>query len=280
MITPQRILAVEDDHDIADMLSMFLTMHGYEFHHAHNGKTALDITPRILPHAILMDLSLPDMTGYSVMAGLHENPRTSHIPVLFTSKWGSRDKRIIGLALGADDYLTKPFDLKEMLLRVQNSIARAARESFTDLRTGLPAAFTARTALDNARTNPHRAIIEINVANLIPYFEHYGSTASAEVRQMLARLLLDVVNLEGHLSDFVGYLDEDAFVIVTASANAKAITERVTEMFRIKVDKFYPAAAWRNRDRDLAHRPNRDIPRLSLACRVTIGELSPRLMLN
>jgi DNA-binding response OmpR family regulator len=277
MIAPQRILAVEDDHDIAEMLEMYLTMHGYEFHHAHNGKTALDMAPRILPHAILMDLSLPDMTGYSVMAGLSENPRTSHIPVLFTSKWGSRDKRMIGLALGADDFLTKPFDLKEMLLRVQNSIARAAREVFTDLRTGLPAAFTARTALDKARTNPNRAIIEINVRNLIPYLDAYGSAASAEVRQMLARLLLDVVNLEGQLNDFVGYLDEDAFVIATGSAQAGAITERLTEMFAIKVANFYQTEDWRSRK----DTPRTDaVPRMRLACRITTGESPPSMILN
>ena len=277
MLTPQRILAVEDDHDIADMLELYLTLHGYEFHHARNGETALDIAPRMLPHAILLDLSLPDMTGYSVMAGLSENPRTSHIPVLFTSKWGSRDKRMIGLALGADDFLTKPFDLKEMLLRVQNSIARAARESFTDLRTGLPAAFTARKTLDSARTNPHRAIIEINIRNMIPYFDAYGSAASAEVQQKLARLLLEIVNLEGHLNDFIGYLDEDEFIIVTANAHAEAITERLTEMFALKIATFIPATDWRTHN---AHQNDSTKPRLQLTCRVTTGEVSPSMTLH
>lgn len=268
MIAPQRILAVEDDADVADMLGMYLTMHGYEFHHAVTGSTALDIAPRVLPHAILMDLSLPDMTGYSVMAQLNRNPRTRHIPILFLSKWGSRDKRMIGLALGADDYLTKPFDLKELQLRIQNCIARAAREVLTDLRTGLPAAFTARTTLDAARANPHRAIIEIDVEHAIAYFETYGSAASAEVRQMLGRLLLDTVNLEGHCDDFIGYLDENEYVIVTAAAHAEAIIERLTEMFAIKVASYYPKTDWRSQP----SQPAPDTPaQMRLVCRYTTG---------
>ncbi len=110
---------------------------------------------------------------------------------------------------------------------------------------------------------------------MIPYFETYGSAASAEVRQMLARLLLDIVNLEGHLSDFIGYLDEDAFVIITSSAHAQAITERLTEMFAIKIERFYPDPDWRSHE---AHLNDFDLPRMQLSCRITTGELSLGLM--
>lgn len=267
-----RVLAVEDDHDIADMLAMFFAMNGYEFYHADDGDQALDLAPRVLPHIVLMDLSLPDMTGYGVMASLQTNPRTAHIPIIFISKWDSRDKRMISLALGADAYLTKPFDLSELLLRVQNSIARAARELFTDLRTGLPAAFTAREILDDARTNPGRAIIEIMLENAIPYFNVYGSAACAEVVQMLGRLLVDTVNLEGHLDNFIGYLDENEFVVVTAAVHAPAIIDRLVEMFSIKLVRHYPMEDWRDQATTWK---GQTYPLMRLNCRVTTGQVSP-----
>lgn len=264
----QRILVVEDDHDVADMVEVFLTIQGYAFHHASDGEDALDLAPRVLPHVILMDLALPDMTGYGVMAGLRSNPRTAHIPIIFISKWSSRDKRLISLALGAEAYLAKPFDLEELLLRVQNSIARTARDVFTDLRTGLPAAFTARAVLDNARTNPGRAIIEVTLEHTHAYFDVYGSAAWAEVHQMLGHLLVDTVNREAHLDDFIGYLDENQFVIVTAAAHAEAIVARLEQTFQDKLARHYSADDWR----DQAMVWGGEVyPLMRLACRVTVG---------
>src|SRR6185503_1536552 len=99
---------------------------------------ALALTRKSIPHLIVLDIMLPDMDGYAVCRELRTTTRTSHIPIIFLTQKDERADRIAGLELGADDYITKPFDIEELKLRVQNAINRAERESLTDPRSGLP----------------------------------------------------------------------------------------------------------------------------------------------
>lgn len=265
----ERILLIEDEHDIADMLRMFFTLNQYEFHHAGDGDHALTLASRVMPHVILMDISLPDTDGYRLTVKLRGRPRTAHIPIIFATKWGGRDKRLMGLELGADDYLTKPYDVQELLLRVQNSIARAANRYFTDLRTALPAAFMARPWIEAARLDARRAIMELALENAMPYREVYGSAAGAEVHQMVGELLLAVVNDLGAQEDFIGYLDEDQFLIITGADRAQAIGARIAAEFNTQVRRCYS-------DADRAHGAlrigERTHPFMRVLCRITVGE--------
>jgi DNA-binding response OmpR family regulator len=93
------------------------------------GQEALDKTRCGMPHLIVLDIMLPDIDGYEVCRTLRTNTRTSHIPVIFLTQKDERSDRLQGLELGADDYITKPFDIEELKLRVQNAIARSERES-------------------------------------------------------------------------------------------------------------------------------------------------------
>ena len=133
-----RILVVEDDSDIGNMLRIYFTGQGYDVDLATNGSDALTSAHANMPNLIVLDILLPDMDGYSVCQELRASPRTHHIPIIFLTQKDSRSDRIAGLELGADDYITKPFDIEELKLRVQNAITRAARESLIDPRTGLP----------------------------------------------------------------------------------------------------------------------------------------------
>lgn len=268
MADPARVVLVEDDHDIAEMMRLFFIMQDFDFYHAADGAEALDLVPRLMPHAVLMDLMLPDIDGYRLTAHFRRQPRTAHIPILFVSEWGSREKRLAALELGADDYLIKPFDLQELVLRVQNSVARAAREFLTDLRTGLPAAYTARRWIEQARTDPGRALVEVTLLEAIPFYQAYGSAAGAEVQQMLGRLLLDVVNREGSLDDFIGTLDEGQYLVLTAVDTASRLAERIEAAFRREIARYYTAEDWQ---RGVVQVNGASYPVMSLQCRVTTG---------
>ena len=133
-----RILVVEDDFDISNMLRIYFTGQGFEVSVAPRGNDALAMTRQSLPHLIVLDIMLPDMDGYAVCKQLRTTTRTSHIPIIFLTQKDERSDKIAGLELGADDYITKPFDIEELKLRVTNAISRQERESQTDPRTGLP----------------------------------------------------------------------------------------------------------------------------------------------
>src|SRR5207248_6606994 len=133
-----RILVVEDDFDISNMLRIYFTGQGFEVSVAPRGNDALAMTRQSLPHLIVLDIMLPDMDGYAVCKQLRTTTRTSHIPIIFLTQKDERSDKIAGLELGADDYITKPFDIEELKLRVKNAIDRVDREKSMDPRSNLP----------------------------------------------------------------------------------------------------------------------------------------------
>ncbi len=120
-----RILIVEDERDIADLIGFNLQRAGYEVMKAHDGLEGTEIALRERPDLILLDLMLPGRDGYSVFRELRRDARTVNTPVIMLTARAQTEDRIQGLEAGADDYLTKPFSPKELMLRVQAILKRA-----------------------------------------------------------------------------------------------------------------------------------------------------------
>jgi two-component system alkaline phosphatase synthesis response regulator PhoP len=122
-----RILLVEDEHDIADLVKLNLENEGYKVSHARDGVDALQRIKEENFDLIIMDVMLPHVDGLTAT----ENIRLTNteVPILFLSARNTTQDRITGLKKGGDDYLTKPFNLEELLLRVQKLIGRAAPKS-------------------------------------------------------------------------------------------------------------------------------------------------------
>ena len=119
-----RILIVEDEKPIRDMVYFALDSDGYEIHEAINGKQATEMLARDLPSLILMDWMLPDVTGLELVRRIKRDEVTSDIPIIMlTAKTEERDK-IEGLDSGADDYITKPFSVRELSARIRAVIRR------------------------------------------------------------------------------------------------------------------------------------------------------------
>src|SRR5689334_7718229 len=123
-----KLLVVEDDPDISAMMKIYFTGQGYDVSTAMRGNDAIDLTRKNMPQLIVLDIMLPDIDGYTVCRELRSTTRTSHIPIIFLTQKDERSDKITGLELGADDYITKPFDIDELRLRVRNSIERLDRE--------------------------------------------------------------------------------------------------------------------------------------------------------
>ncbi|MEG1508413.1 MAG: response regulator transcription factor [Akkermansia sp.] len=124
----QRILVVEDDIDIAELIAINLARRQYEVFQAHDGVQGLEIALKERPDLIILDVMMPLKNGYQVLKELNRDDRTSSIPVLFLTAKAQTEDRIAGLELGADDYVTKPFSPKELMLRVQAILKRNQRQ--------------------------------------------------------------------------------------------------------------------------------------------------------
>lgn len=121
MIEKQRILIVDDDSSIAELISLYLTKECYDTRMVEDGEEALRIFKEYNPHLIILDLMLPGMDGYEVCRKLRI---TSSVPVIMLSAKGETFDKVLGLELGADDYMIKPFDSKELVARVKAVLRR------------------------------------------------------------------------------------------------------------------------------------------------------------
>jgi two-component system phosphate regulon response regulator PhoB len=121
---PETILVIEDEEDVADLVRYHLKKAKYKVISAADGAEGLDLASTEGPAAIILDVMLPRLNGFEVAKRLRAEERTRSIPLLILSAKGEAESRIKGLELGADDYLSKPFSPKELVLRVQGLIRR------------------------------------------------------------------------------------------------------------------------------------------------------------
>jgi DNA-binding response OmpR family regulator len=123
-MTERTIVVVEDDHNISDLLDLYLRRDGFRVLQADSGEVGLDIIGREHPVMVILDIGLPGIDGLEVCRRLRAGPATAKVPVLFLTARDDELDRIIGLELGADDYVTKPFSPREIVARVKAILRR------------------------------------------------------------------------------------------------------------------------------------------------------------
>lgn len=126
----RKILLAEDETNLANLIKLNLEIEGYTIIHTENGKKAIDLFKSELPHLAILDIMLPELSGIEICKQIKKI--RSETPVLFLSAKSSGTDRIDGLKSGADDYLTKPFNLEELLLRVQILLKRYPTQEIDD----------------------------------------------------------------------------------------------------------------------------------------------------
>ncbi len=132
---PDRILIVEDEQDLADTLAYNLEREGFEPVIAHRGEDALQLALRDpTPTLVLLDLMLPDMPGTEVCRRLRNTQKTAAVPIIMVTAKSDEIDRVVGFEVGADDYVVKPFSVRELLLRIRAVLRRSRADSRTSER--------------------------------------------------------------------------------------------------------------------------------------------------
>lgn len=234
-----RLLIVEDDSDISNMLKIYFSGQGFEVDIAPRGSTALEKTRHYLPHLIILDIMLPDIDGFEVCRILRTSTRTSHVPVIFLTQKDERSDKLAGLELGADDYITKPFDIEELRLRVQRAITRAEQQSLTDPRSGLPAGRLIEEQLRRIIRQTNWAYLDVRINHFEPFKEAYGFVAGDDVLRFTAMLIGEVLDSLGTMNDFLGHAGGDNFIVITAAEAAPAIRTSLKQRFAEEILAHY-----------------------------------------
>lgn len=120
----EKILVVDDEEHIRELIKFNLENNGYQILTADNGIDALKIAKNMLPQLVLLDLMLPGMDGYDVCKEIRKDTNISSTPIIMITAKGEEFDKVLGLELGADDYLTKPFSIRELLARVKAVLRR------------------------------------------------------------------------------------------------------------------------------------------------------------
>jgi PleD family two-component response regulator len=221
------------------MLRIFFSSQGYDVDIAPRGSEALEKTRHVMPHLIILDIMLPDIDGYEVCRTLRTNTRTSHVPVIFLTQKDERSDKLLGLELGADDYITKPFDIEELKWRVQNAITRSERESLTDPQTGLPAGRLIEDQLRRVIRLKGWALMDMRLNHFDAFKDVYGFIAGNDALRSTAIWVGEVVDELGTPNDFIGHGGGDNFIIITTENAARAIRERLRTRFNSEILTHY-----------------------------------------
>jgi DNA-binding response OmpR family regulator len=236
-----RILVVEDDLDISKMLRIYFDSQGYEVLVANRGNDALEICRRKLPNVVVLDIQLPDIDGYEICRQLRNNTRTSYVPIIFLTQKDERSDKIAGLELGADDYITKPFDIEELKLRVEGAIRRTKREALTHPVTNLPAGKLIEEQLKQIKESPDPwRLLYFGIRNVNAFREVVGPIHVNEVLMFLADVMREAVEQYGTMDDFIGQASDNDFILVTPPGPASEICRTICDRFDEESKVFYP----------------------------------------
>ena len=176
-----RILVVEDDRDIADLIVHYLANAGHEAQVLTNGADAMSAARRTPPDVLILDRMLPGLDGLEICRAMRSDPSTARIPIIMLTARAEESDRIVGLELGADDYVTKPFSPKELVARVNALLRRTKRHATEDrvLRYG-----DLRIDLDRHLVHDGARDVKLTAKEflLLQYFlEHRGRVLSRDL---------------------------------------------------------------------------------------------------
>jgi PleD family two-component response regulator len=232
------LLIIEDDLDTSEMLRVYFEAQGYRVVTAVTGRAGLEKCQSDPPHLILLDVRLPDLDGFEVGQQLQDDVRTSRLPVIFVTERRGRDDRIAGLKLGAIDYITKPFDVQELRLRVRNALRRAGSQN--NPVTGLPGEKLTDDRLSVMQERPEWAVLGVYIRGLDKFNEIYGFVARDDVLRAIALTLTSAVDELGSMDDFVGHPGEDQFIIITIPSKAAQLGHHIEDRLNQAMNYFYP----------------------------------------
>jgi DNA-binding response OmpR family regulator len=248
-----KILIVEDDLDVAEMLNAYFRVQGYEVFTVNWGEDGVRAAQTVMPDLMILDIRLPDIDGFEVARRVRSDRRTHEIPIIFLTEKRERADRLQGFEVGADDYITKPFDVQELRLRVRNALKRVSQGSLTNPVSGLPEGPLVDERLSEVIHKSGYGLLHISVNHLDAFREAYGFVASDDVLRAISLMVHNTMKETGSTDDFLGHISPTDFVVVVSPSTIPPFQERIKSRLDQSLDYFYPI-----RDREnAAQQPDR-----------------------
>lgn len=235
-----RILIADDDPDIRDILKLTLSEENYDVTEVGDGEEALRVVKTKALDLVLLDYKMPKMDGRQVCANIKQDILLQHLPVIMVTGKGDLDDRVGGINAGADDYIVKPFEPKELLARIRMVLRRTERDLGANPLTRLPGNVSILNELTRRLENKELfAVCYIDLDKFKSYNDKYGFEHGDEVIRETARILIKTTQGLGNKNDFIGHIGGDDYVIVTSPQASDKLCQKIIEEFEKKVPSFY-----------------------------------------
>ena len=243
MTAKARILVADDEPHIRRILQFLLEQEGFEVQMAEDGEEAWKAVASFQPDLVLLDVMMPSMDGFAVLEIIRAGFETARLPVILLTAKGEEQDKVKGLKGGANDYIVKPFNHDELLLRVSNLLEATRREREANPLTGLPGnRAIEREIQTRIASGREYAFMYIDIDRFKSFNDHYGYSMGDRAISFLAGVLVGCTQKYGAGGEFVGHVGGDDFVVATESKIGKAMARHIIEEFDAgKVDLHDPA---------------------------------------
>jgi diguanylate cyclase (GGDEF)-like protein len=238
--TAGKVLIADDDPEILELLRFALESETYQVIAAANGEEAFELVKSEHPDIVVLDVNMPKMTGYETLDSIRNNPATCLVPVIMLTSLSKTKDKLTGIKLGADEYLSKPFEVMELVGRIEG-LLRRTRESFAaNPLTGLPGNVSIEKEIrKRLETKRDFAVVYCDVDNFKSFNDKYGFERGDGAIRLTATVLNEAVSVEGNENDFLGHIGGDDFVVITTIDKALLINERAIRDFDARVPELY-----------------------------------------
>ena len=257
------ILIVEDDLDVAEMLNAYFRVQGYDVLTVNWGEDGLRASEASRPDLIILDIRLPDIDGFEVAKRLRTQRNTKNIPIIFLTEKRGRQDRLKGLEIGGDDYITKPFDVQELRLRVRNALQRNTQGTLTNPVTSLPEGTMVDERLEALLNDDEWALLLVSLENIDAFRETYGFVASDDVLRAIGIMVQNAMREFTSPKNYLFHLTTHQFGLITHPDHVPSLSERINSRLEQSLDYFYPL-----KDRD-------SIKDTDTRLAIQLGELHP-----
>ncbi|MDR2355180.1 MAG: response regulator [Clostridiales Family XIII bacterium] len=235
----KKILVIDDSPFFRGQLRAVLSF-AYAVAEANDGEEGLEMVKREKPDLVLLDGVLRGMSGFEVCRILRESESNNLMPIVMITSSDRQEDILRGLELGADDYITKPFNNRELISRIKNLLRRIDRNRDANPLTGLPGNIEIqREIMSRISKGDKFAVGYVDLDNFKAYNDAYSFSRGDTVIVLTADILRDQLRLWGNPDDFTGHIGGDDFIFVTTPDRVVKICEEIIAIFDERIRDFY-----------------------------------------
>lgn len=275
---PERVLLADVDNSSVRLLSFSLQDEGFEVIKATSAREALRIAREQRIDAVLAELGLYDMSGEELCRKLRADWSTRYIPIILTTSMGGPEDRAHGLLAGADDFLIKPYDMRELMIRLHRLTYNSSNCGRLHQITKLPGSQLIKNYVEEVCIKESErtwAVLEIDINNFRAYNQVSGFEAGDHVLSMVGDLLRRIIHGKGNDRSFVGHEGNARFLAVVPLHDVQSVSQDLLFQFNKEVSEAYPLEHSDTPYQVLIDRKGNTthVPRIALSIGIVTGDL-------